>query len=420
MSHRHPFLMSCNSSEHSGDAAFLDEMSSGALRELRRAIDARLEPEPSGPEPRAGAPRACRLFTVSEGVRRLEGPQLEALTRAFEAWVEAARDERIRRSRERVFLVYLLLRYTGARLGEVLALDERSHFDFRRGVVAIPAEPGESPPQCDTATAENAAREVPLPDDVIDRIRRYCARHDPDSSNSMAPFDKSAIPRERLFDVDPGFVRRKFQEQEAAAGLPKELLNPRVLRASRAIELLQGGMPLRAVQALLGHARADLTASYVTLADEDARRIIHTHCAREFSHQTSARNMFRGTITRIEGSALQCRVTLRTAGGDELAAHITTRSRRRLALEEGVRVTALVKATQAEALLPAEASTGVNALPCVVTRVEDDGVFAEVTGVLRDGAAVCALLPSTEARRRGFDVGTSFLFRCAAHGVVLL
>ncbi len=101
----------------------IDQLGKEELYALRERIDAMLissEPAepvesaeiaaarlPQGAQPQS---RACRLFNVTEGVRRLDKKQLKALTEAFAAWLEASRDARTRRSRERVFLVFLLLR----------------------------------------------------------------------------------------------------------------------------------------------------------------------------------------------------------------------------------------------------------------------------------------------------------------------
>ncbi len=111
---------------------------------------------------------------------------------------------------------------TGARLGEVLALDERRDIDFLRGVVIIPDG--------------SEKREVPLPKEVIARVRSYCVRYDVGSDQSG----------ERIFDLDQGFIRPQIlRAVRNAAVFPKPFSIPGYLRNSRAIELLQGGMPMR-------------------------------------------------------------------------------------------------------------------------------------------------------------------------------
>ncbi len=370
----------------------IDEM----LTAMEPAESTAAAPLPQGAQPQS---KACRLFNVTEGVRRLNKRQLKLLTEAFAAWLEASRDARTRRSRERVFLVFMMLRYTGARLGEVLALDERRDFDFIRGVVLIPDG--------------SEKREVPLPKEVIARIRSYCVRYNVGSVGENS--------NERIFDLDQGFIRRKFYEQEERSGLPKELLNPRVLRNSRAIELLQGGMPMRAVQVLLGHSKTDYTASYVTLTDEDLHQIIHQHFRKEFGMETSVRNTFRGEIISINANEVMCEVTLKTESGKEVVGIITNESRQKLALAEGKEASAMIKATWV--ILEshkAEAQTSArNAFPGVITNVVSDGIVTEVSGTLDDGTPVCGLITAASFESLGIGKGDSFVFMFKAMSVIL-
>ncbi len=348
-------------------------------------------------------PRACRLFTVSEGVRWLNKHQLEQLTASFRSWLEASRDNRTRRSRERVYLAFLLLRYSGARLGEVLALDERRNFDYLRKVVMI-----------DDCTADGGVREVPLPEDVVECLREYCIQYEVDTSVQS----KTA---ERLFDLDQGFLRRKFYEQSSRCGLPKDLLNPRVLRNSRAIELLQGGMPMRAVQAILGHTKADFTASYVTLAQNDLRHIINQHCHQEFGMETSARNTFHGEVTSVVTNPVMSEVTLKTSAGYEVVAIVTNESRKKLGLSEGRKASAMVKATWVlleKTTLPMQTSAR-NAFPGVVTNIICDDVVVEVSGKLGDGTPICALITVASFEKLGIGTGDSFLFMFKAMSVII-
>ncbi len=373
----------------------IETMDRESLLALRERIDDALSQRETilpAPPPKQ---HVCRLFTVTEGVLWLDRGQLEALSKAFEGWVAAARDARTKRSRERIYLAYLVLRYSGARLGEVLALHERRHFDYSRNVVALPDAGG--------------PREVPLPLEVMARIRDYCAKYGVGEED--AP----------IFDLDPGFLRRKFYEQEKRSGLPKTLLNPRVLRNSRAIELLQGGMPMRAVQSLLGHGTAGMTSAYVSLADDDLRRIIYQHCNKEFTVETSARNTFTGEVINLAANDVMCEATLRTASGYEVVAVITNHSRRKLALAEGVQVTALVKAPwvileKTDAPAPTSAR---NAFPGTITSVKTDGVVAEVNGELEDGTPVCALVTDGSLQRLDIGEGDKFIFMFKAMSAIL-
>lgn len=385
----------------------LHHMSDDQLLELEKCVSDLLSTRHSNgytANPPVGLMPACRLLTVSEGVRRLDKAQLETLAQAFGAWVEEARDSRTRRSRERVFIIFLVLRYTGARLGEVLTLDEHADIDFGQGLVILRRNGEEG--------NDREVRHVPLPEDVVERIRIWCETN---------VYPTHATEGERLFRLDQGFLRRKFYEQEKRCALPRELLNPRVLRNSRAIELLQGGMPMRAVQALLGHTTADLVSSYVTLADEDLKNITQQYCRVEFSMETSARNTFHGTVIRVVSNPVLSEVVLKTDSGYEVAAVITNQSREKLGLAEGKPATALVKATWVilDKGAPPLATSPRNAFPGVVTSVISDDVVTEVQGKLADGTPVCALVTAGSFKKLKIGEGDSFVFMFKAMSVIV-
>jgi molybdopterin-binding protein len=60
--------------------------------------------------------------------------------------------------------------------------------------------------------------------------------------------------------------------------------------------------------------------------------------------ELSARNQLKGTVTSVEVGAIMSEVVV-DVGGQEIVAAITRGSAERLALQEGMRVTAVIKAT---------------------------------------------------------------------------
>lgn len=379
----------------------LDQLSDQQLLALRKRVEMAISSRESLHDGAARFEKVCRLFTVAEGVRRLHVHQLATLRSAFEEWVRDARDDRTKRSRERVLIVFLVLRYTGARLGEVLSLDEHADIDFDRGEVFIGGR-------------ENTrdVRAVPLPQDVLTCIRQWLEQNGNSGGGAKG---------ERLFALDQGFLRRKFYEQMKRSGIAKDLLNPRILRNSRAIELLQGGMPMHAVQSLLGHTKTDFTASYVTLADDDLRNIIHHHCNKEFGMETSARNSFSGVVTKVVANPVVAEITIRTESGYEVSSVITRMSCDKLGLAEGKRASALIKApwVMLEKAATPTSSSARNTFPGVVTHVVSDDVVADVQGKLMDGTPVCALITAESLRKLNIGVGDSFFFMFKAMNVII-
>jgi len=74
-------------------------------------------------------PAHARILSVPENARCLDAVQLQNLERSFRDWAQAPRSPELGMSRRRILLIYLLIRYTGARLNEVLKLDPHRDFD---------------------------------------------------------------------------------------------------------------------------------------------------------------------------------------------------------------------------------------------------------------------------------------------------
>lgn len=333
----------------------------------------------------AKPPDPARIFHIPEEVKHLQAEQLNALTEAFRAWREAATGPARRQARGRVWLAYLLLRFSAGRLGEVLALDDRVDLDLERGVVTLGR--GEA--------GEGAGRRVQIPEDAARDLAEFLA--DP-ANQGLAG---------QALRLDQGYMRRQFQARGAEAGLPRELANPRVLRNSRAIELLRQGVPLTIVQEILGQGTVNLTAGFLSFAQEDRERIVRFHLDKETRLRTSARNSFQGRVTRIKKGSLLAQVELTTSGGFRLVSVITNDSLETLSLRRGLPVTALVKAPWviiARGEEPPRVSAS-NRLRGRVTRLNTDAISCEVIVTLGDNTQVCALVTMGSVAELGLAPG---------------
>ncbi len=350
---------------------------------------------PGGLNPAGRQARACRLFKVAEGVKRLDHGQMALLAKSFDAWTRDSRDERTRQSRERVRLLFLILRYTGARLGEVLSIDEQKDFDFNRCLIFF--KDGRN------------RREAVLPEFVAAEIQSL--------AETLAGTELAG----KAFRLDQGFVRRKFHEQADRCGLPKTLLNPRALRNSRAIEMLRGGAPLKAVQAMLGHSSANQTSAFVTYKEEDLRHIIHSYIQNESKLLTSARNAFVGEVREVRTGTIMSEATLRTSSGKEVVSVITNESVENLGVIPGKTLAASIKAPFV--ILCAEdglKSHGArNRYLGTITAVKMGEIVAEVTGELDDGTTMCALATVESVRNLELAKGGKVWFLCSAFSVIL-
>jgi molybdate transport system regulatory protein len=325
-------------------------------------------------------------------VKYLSSAQLETLASAFRTWLQASRDERSRQSRTRLWLLFLLLRHTGMRLGEALELDDRSDIDLARGVVKIG---GDSP------------REVPLPDEVVDALKIFFE----------APM--SLELRGQVFHMDQGYVRRIFSERGKGTGIPRELLNPRVLRHSRAVELLRGGVPVVVVDAMLGHQGP--SCQYVSFSDADTRRIMTHYIYEEKKMKTSARNMFVGQISAIRDGNILSEVEVTTATGLQVVSVITKESFENLGLAMGMTVIATVKApwvvlVKEDSMLRTSAR---NKFCGRISAVNTGQIAAEVVVDLADGTKITSLITDESVNKLDLKVGDEICAMVKAFSVIL-
>ena len=78
-----------------------------------------------------------RIIATTDESRCLDTVQLTRLEQSFRQWAEGAPRSDVRLSRKRILLIFLLIRYTGAKLNEVLALDPFQDIDHQRQLVVF-------------------------------------------------------------------------------------------------------------------------------------------------------------------------------------------------------------------------------------------------------------------------------------------
>jgi len=189
-------------------------------------------------------------------------PEVDALTNAFQNWYDGARTDVQRKVRGCYWLVYLVLRFTGARLGEVLKIDDQTDINARAGEIRITTLKRRN---------KNAPKRiVPVPANVCAEIATY-----------LMEFPEM---RGKVFRLDQGNFRRAFYCRAKEAGVMRETYrengqreifpHPHTLRHTRAMELLANGVPVTAVQDLLGHSSLLTTAEYLRLSGQDIKEIL--------------------------------------------------------------------------------------------------------------------------------------------------
>lgn len=411
----------------------------------------RQEGAPAAPRPAdsvGGSPDKAPppVFEVAEDVRHLSPAELERLTVAFRDWYETAAGPVQRRARGRLWLAFLLFRYGALRLGEALGLDDVADVDRSRSLVRV----GGAQP-----------REVALPESVMTEVLRVL-----DDPMMFAL-------RGQVLRLDPGYLRRRFYDRAGGCGLPRDHLSPRVLRHSRAIELLRGGVPLKVVQQVLGHQSVSIAGNLLRFSEDDARRILRRYLRKESQPRTSARNAFTGRVTSVRRSGFLVEVVTTTPTGLRVVSIITEESSTNLDIAPGAVVTATVKAPWVM-LAPGGVTSAARTVPCagedvphqgatshggaaamrpqragepgggaagpdhgdgtghapdhagvrnrfagIVSRLTDGGVAAEVIVDLPEGTSMCALVTSACVRELDLAVGRPVTVLFKAFSVIL-
>lgn len=341
-----------------------------------------------------------RILTVSKDGRFLDTLQLSRLEQSFRDWAESPKRVDVRGSRKRILLLFLLIRYTGAKLNEVLALNPFQDIDFSRHMIAL---------RTPAADRDRSKREVQISKKLSEALQT--ALDEPSFKRSLS----------NLFNVDPGHVRRKFYERAAACGFPKALGAPDAIRKSRAVELMQSNLPLPAVQKILGHSTPNLTTSYVSFSDDDIRAVTRHFMEKESSRKTSARNTFFGKIHAIRRGDIQAMVELATIGGDLIRTVITNGSLTRLGLREGTLISAEVKAPWVVLFKgAAEPDTSAdNRFPGTIEHIVSGAVNTEFVVRIADGTELCSLVTSASSRRLNLHVNDPVWVVFSSFSVVL-
>jgi molybdate transport system regulatory protein len=332
--------------------------------------------------------------------RCLDTAALGRLEQAFRDWVDATPRRDVRPARQRVLLIFLLIRYTGARLNEVLALDPWTDIDGERRTVRFGSAGQDN---------ERTLRKVQISEALAGEIRQIL----------LDPVFREATGSR--FRVDPAFVRRKFYEQAAACGFEKRLGGPEMVRKARAVELMQAKMPLAAVQKMLGAAMPHRGAARISFSPEEIEEVTRRFVEREATRRTSARNTFFGKISAIRRGDIQTRVTLLTVGGQTVSTVITNDSLERLDLAEGRLMAAEIKAPWVMLYRGKKepACSAENRFSGIVERVVRGKVNTEYGVGIADGTELCAVVSTESGRRLGLKRGDRVWVVFNAFAVVL-
>lgn len=314
-----------------------------------------------------------RHVLVPDAENSLDTKQLQELEKSFRDWARLPKRSDIRASRSRILLIFLIIRYTGARLNEVAQLDLESDFDRTRNSFRFGKKQGKKEP---------VYREVQIPESIAQEIQQMVLELTTEGGDST------------MFRVDPAHVRRKFYERAEAIGLASGMGAPEIIRKSRAVELIRSNMPLQVVQKILGHSTPNLAASYVEFSDNDLNEVAKYYADRENKRKTSARNSFFGKINALHRGEIQTLVEITSLSGDTICSIITNGSSGRLGLKSGMLITAEVKAPMVQICKSEHQPkcSAENIFQGTVSKLSGNHMTAEVIVQLEDGTELCAIM----------------------------
>jgi molybdate transport system regulatory protein len=137
--------------------------------------------------------------------------------------------------------------------------------------------------------------------------------------------------------------------------------------------------------------------------------------------KVSARNVFKGTVSKIQDGAVNAEVALTLAGGEQLVAVVTMESVKNLGLAVGKEAVALIKAPWV--MLMTDDSgyrlSARNALKGKVTKVSDGAVNAEVVVELAGGTEVYSIVTREAVTELGLKPGVEATAIIKASHIIL-
>ncbi|GGO77316.1 molybdenum-dependent transcriptional regulator [Marinobacterium nitratireducens] len=137
--------------------------------------------------------------------------------------------------------------------------------------------------------------------------------------------------------------------------------------------------------------------------------------------QTSARNQLIGRVEQLNPNDISHKVSVRLENGDLIHADITERSARRLKLETGKEVLALVKAPWVQLACASEAPSEArdNRLYGTLVGIDQGAEFDEYRIALAGDEPLCALVSRIGPPATSFRIGEPLVARFAPDQVIL-
>ena len=337
-----------------------------------------------------------RIILTSPQNAPLDTVQLAELEKSFRQWAEHPSRHQGGAAGIRILIIFLLIRYTGAKLKEVLVLDPRTDVNLLQKTVTFHG----SGTQAET-------RVVHISEPLAQELEKLLPRLENHSG--------------KFFDVDQAYVRRKFYERAEECGFSRKQGGPEMIRKARAVELMQNNLPLPAVQRLLGYSSPHSATAHISFSEQDMLEVARLYMEKEAGRKTSARNSFFGKVRELIKGDVQTMVVLVTPDGEPVSTMITNTSVERLGLKPGRLVTAEIKSPWVvlEHYNRPGVSSMENSREGRIVRITRGKVNTECAVRIGDGAELCAIVSTPGFTRLDLKEGDHVRLLFSAYAVIL-
>lgn len=305
----------------------------------------------------------------------LSREQLEQLTLRWEQWEAEASTSARRLGRSRLHLLFLLIRYGGLRLGEVLGMNARESVDTATGMVTVP---------------EPNARDVLLPVPAMKHIRRIL---------SLAEAEEMGTD---FLKFDQGFIRKKFYAVAQPMGIESALSGPRAIRYARGLELLHMHVPLNLVQKILGQHKPSQLAAFLDFSDGEARRVVQANVLNRSPHSAhlpgfrpDIRNSFLGIVSAVDVGMRSVSVEVTTFSDIRIVALDSVKNILRVDPHEGQVISVIIDPERIVLSSEKISSSLANCVSGIVETLHLDRVESFVTVAMSDGTHLNVALESS-------------------------
>lgn len=274
---------------------------------------------------------------------------------ACEQWLFNWRENAARESRNRVLLIFMLLRYGALRYSEIISL-KKEDLDLQAALLHV---------------SGRYARVVPIP--FMAAQRMLIPLHE----NIWNPY------RDNLLYCDPSQLRRSFSGCAQKLGFSPKFLSISNLRSLRCNELEREGIHQDLIKYFLYGSYNNIMK--FRHPDQLLQNLIQKP---EIKIRTSARNSFNGKIIEIKPEGILVKVTIETQDKLRVTAIITQTSKKNLELTLNKNVVAIVKAPMVKIYQQEKPE---NCYKCTIEKIYKDNDHMEILAALPQGTQFCSV-----------------------------